>query len=50
VRNPDPSDTNAFNAMVPGKSSAWSARVVFVSSVSEETARKIVLTLGPVPE
>ena len=46
----DLADTNAFSTMVPGKNGTCSARVVFLSSVSEETAKKIALSLGPVPE
>jgi len=44
------SDTNAFSVMVPGKAGTCSSRVVFLSEVSEETARKIVLSVGPVLE
>src|SRR5215467_749955 len=46
----DLADTNAFSTMVPGKNGTCSARVVFLSSVSEETAKKIALSVGPVPE
>ena len=46
----DLADTNAFSAMVPGKNGTCSARIVFLSSVSEETAKKIALSVGPVPE
>lgn len=46
----DSADTNAFSTMVPGKNGTCSARVVFLSSVSEETVKKIVLSVGPVPE
>jgi len=46
----DLTDTNAFSVMAPGKGGTCSARVVFLSSVSEETARKIALSLGPSPE
>jgi len=46
----DLTDTNAFSTMMPGKNGTCSARVVFLSSVSEETAKKIALSLGPVPE
>jgi hypothetical protein len=45
-----PSDTNAFSVMVPGKAGTCSSRIVFLPEVSEETARKIVLSVGPVPE
>lgn len=40
------SDTNAFSVMVPGKAGTCSARVVFVREISEETARKIVLSVS----
>lgn len=43
-------DSTAFSAMVPGKSGTCSSRVVFPSSTSEETAKKITLSVGPVPE
>ena len=43
-------DTNAFSTMAPGKNGTCSARVVFLPSVSEEIARKIALSVGPVPE
>src|SRR2546422_10589006 len=46
----DATDSNAFSAMVPGKNGTCSSRVVFVSSVAEETAKKIALSLGPVQE
>ena len=46
----DLADTNAFSIMVPGKNGTCSARVVFLSNISEETAKKIALSLGPVPE
>jgi len=42
------SDTNAFSVMVPGKTGSCSSRVVFVREISEETARKIVLSVSPV--
>ena len=44
------SDTKAFSVMVPGKAGTCSSRVVFLPEVSEETARKIALSVGPVPE
>jgi hypothetical protein len=44
------SDTNAFSVMVPGKAGTCSSRVVFLPEISEETARKIALSVGPVPE
>jgi hypothetical protein len=45
-----PSDTNAFSVMVPGKAGTCSSRVVFLPEVPEETARKIVLSVGPAAE
>jgi len=45
-----PSDTNAFSAIVPGKAGTCSSRVLFLPEVSEETARKIVLSVGPAAE
>jgi len=46
----DLADTNAFSTMVPGKNGTCSTRVVFLSSVSKETAKKIALSVAPVPE
>jgi hypothetical protein len=46
----DARDTNSFSAMVPGKNGACSARVVFAAGVSEETAKKIAMSVGPPPE
>lgn len=43
-------EPNAFSAMVPGNKGTCSARVVFIAGIPEETARKIVLSVGPVPE
>jgi len=48
VRNA--TDSNAFIAMVPGKGGTCSSRVVFLSVVPEDTAKKITLSVGPVPE
>ena len=45
-----PSDTNAFSVMVPAKAGTCSAHVVFLPDVSEDTARKIALSIGPVAE
>jgi hypothetical protein len=42
-------DTHAFTASAPGNGGTCSCRVVFLPSISLETARKIVLSLGPVP-
>jgi len=47
-RNAD--DPTSFSASVPGRDGTCSCRVVFLLSVSEETAKKIALSLGPVPE
>lgn len=44
------SDTKALSAMVPGKTGTCSARVVYLAEVPEETARKIVLSVGPASE
>ncbi len=46
----DLTDSNAFSIMVPGKGGTCSARVVFLSTVSAEAARKIALSVAPVPE
>jgi hypothetical protein len=43
-------DSNAFSAMVPGKNGTCSSRVVYTSPVTEETAKKITLSVAPVPE
>jgi ribosomal RNA adenine dimethylase len=43
-------DPNAYTASVPGKGGTCSCRVTLVASVSDETAKKIALSLGPVPE
>jgi hypothetical protein len=42
-------DTNAFTVVVPGKAGTCSSRVLFLPEVSQEDARKIVLSVGPVP-
>jgi hypothetical protein len=34
--------------MAPGKGGACSSRVVFLSTVPEETAKKIAVSVGPV--
>lgn len=47
-RNAD--DTNAFSAAVPSKAGTCGCRVVALPSVSEDIARKIVLSLAPAPE
>ena len=43
-------DPNAYSASVPGSGGTCSCRVVFLPSISQETAKKIVLSLGPVTE
>ena len=43
-------DPNAYSASVPANGGTCSCRVVFLSSISQETARKIVLSLGPAIE
>ena len=43
-------DEHAFTASAPGNSGGTcSCRVVFMPSIGTETARKIILSLGPVP-
>ena len=43
-----PDDTNAYSASVPGNGYTCSCRVAFLPSISQETVKKIVLSLGPV--
>lgn len=43
-----PDDPNAYSASVPGSGGTCSCRVVFLPSISQDTARKIVLSLSPV--
>jgi hypothetical protein len=43
-------DPNAYSASVPSKSGTCSCHVSFVPAISEETARKIALSLSPLPE
>ncbi len=43
-------DTAAFTASVPGRNGTCSCRVVFVLSITEEVAKKIATSLGPLPE
>jgi hypothetical protein len=40
-------DQNAYTASAPGSAGTCSCRVVFLPSISAETARKIVLSLRP---
>jgi hypothetical protein len=43
-------EPNAYSGSVPGNGGACSCRVVFLPSISQETAKKIVLSLGPAVE
>lgn len=43
-------DQNAYSIAVPGKSGTCSGHLTFLPSISEEVARKIALSLGPVAE
>ena len=43
-----PDDPNAYSASVPGNGGTCSCRVAFLPSLSEETVKKIVLSLRPV--
>jgi len=45
-----PDDSNAFSAMVPGKDGTCSSHIVFAREITPEIAKKITLSLGPVPE
>jgi hypothetical protein len=42
-------EPNAFGASMPGTNGTCSCRVTFLPVVTEETARKIALSLAPVP-
>jgi len=44
-----PEDAHAMTASAPGIGGTCSCRVVFLPSIGVETARKIVLSLGPAP-
>ena len=44
------SDPNAYSASVPGKAGTCSCHVTFLPSVSADMAKKIALSLGPVPQ
>ena len=48
--NPSNPDSHSLNVMVPGKTGTCSARVVYPSTIPEETAKKIALSLSPPPE
>ena len=43
-------DPNAYSASVPAKNGTCSCRVVVLPSVSEDIAKKIALSVGPVPD
>jgi len=43
-------EPNAYSASVPAKGDPCSCHVVVLPSVPEQTAKKIALSLGPVPE
>lgn len=45
-----PEDENAYTSSAPGAAGTCSCRVVFLPSISADTARKIVLSLGPSPQ
>jgi hypothetical protein len=45
-RNPE--ETNAYSFSVPGKTGTCSGHLTFLPSVTEDVARKIALSLGPV--
>ncbi len=46
----DAENPNAYSASVPGKDGTCSCRVTFLPDVSEETAKKIALSLSAAPE
>jgi hypothetical protein len=43
-----PEDPNGYTFSVPGKAGTCSGRLTFVPSITEDAARKIALSLGPV--
>ena len=47
-RHPD--EPNAFSSSVPNKAGTCSCHIVVLPSVTDETAKKIALSLGPVQE
>lgn len=47
-RNPD--DPSAYSASVPAKAGTCSCRITVLSSIPEETVKKIALSLAPAPE
>ena len=44
------SDQNAYSVSVPNRAGTCSCHISFLPSVPEETAKKIGMSLGPVPE
>lgn len=45
----NPDDSNAFSASVPAKGGTCSCHLVVLPSVSDDVAKKIALSLSPVP-
>jgi hypothetical protein len=45
-----PDDTNAYSSAVPGRNGTCSCHVTVLPSVSAELAKKIALSVAPVPE
>jgi hypothetical protein len=45
----NPNDTSAFSASLPAKSGTCSCRVVVLPSIPADVAKKIALSLSPVP-
>jgi hypothetical protein len=45
-----PDDSNALSVMVPGKDGTCSSHIVFARDIPQETAKKIVLSVGPVAD
>jgi hypothetical protein len=43
-------EPSAYSVSVPGNAGTCSGHLTFLPSISEEVARKIALSLGPVPE
>jgi len=43
-------DPNAYTVSVPSKSGTCSGRITFLPSIPADVARKIALSLGPLPE
>jgi hypothetical protein len=45
-----PDDPNSYTFSVPGKAGTCSGHLTFLPSIPEDVARKIALSLGPVPD